>query len=626
MHTLILGFDSFDPHTFERLSSQGKLPHLTKLVDQSKYARFEVSDPPQTEVSWTSIATGLNPGGHGIFDFVHRDPETYTPFVSLLPTQRNVLGVQFVRPYSATTIFEEATRQGFPSTALWWPALFPARPESPVRTIPGLGTPDLQGRLGVGTLFTMDNALADVEQKTEVKVLQKIGKDRYTASLSGPISKKHGAIQNLTTEMQIELIDAESARLNVGKQSLQLILGKWSPIFEITFKAGAFISIRAITKAILTQISPEIRLYLLPLQIHPLSSPWRYATPPSFIKEVWKTCGPYLTLGWPQDTTGLEEGCISDSQFLELCESIFASRERTLMHLSKSFHEGLLAIIFDSLDRIQHMFWRDRPDIVESWYIKLDGLVGRVQESLEKQAPRARLLVLSDHGFTDFTYKVHLDRWLVENGYLLTKDDGSTGDKEHRFRGANGHGSLKDVDWSQSRAYAVGLNSLYINLYGREGLGSVSPEKYQALAVELRDNLLNWRGPDGILVVQRALLRDEVFFGPLKPYAPDILVGYSPGYRASSETGLGKWKDASIELNRDHWGADHCIDSQSVPGVLFSSQGLEGLAKPSFRDIPMLSIGKEIEQSGIEPPPPPSSASGEGQNVIEERLKSLGYL
>ena len=79
MRTLILGLDAFDPTVFERLSEQGKLPNLTKYVEAGGYARFAVTNPPQTEVSWTSMATGLNPGGHGIFDFVHRDPATYNP-------------------------------------------------------------------------------------------------------------------------------------------------------------------------------------------------------------------------------------------------------------------------------------------------------------------------------------------------------------------------------------------------------------------------------------------------------------------------------------------------------------------------------------------------------------------
>ena len=614
MHTLILGFDSLDPVTFERLASQGKMPNLTKYADAGKYARFEVSDPPQTEVSWTSIATGLNPGGHGIFDFVHRAPETYTPFVSLLPTRRNIAGLQFVPPYKARTIFEEAARQGFPATSLWWPATFPARPESPVRTIPGLGTPDILGRLGVGTLYTTDTALVDEERKTALKIFTKVGAERLVSSLEGPISKKGAATQAVAVDIRIDLIDDHNANLTVGKQSIQLTTGKWSPIFEVSFKMGLLFSVRALTRAILTQTQPDVKLYILPLQIHPLASTWRYATPPSFVKGVWKECGPQLTLGWPQDTTGLEEGCISDSQFLDLCDSIFASRECTLMHLIESFQEGILATVFDSLDRVQHMFRRDRPDIVERWYIKIDDLVGRVEQRLVAQnKPHVKLLVLSDHGFADFKYKVHLNRWLIENDFLSAVKP-------------NGSGSLGDADWSQSQAYAVGLNSLYINLANREGQGIVSADQYEPLAANLRERLINWIGPDDRPIIQRALLRDEAFSGPLTTYGPDILIGYTPGYRASPETGLGKWKENSNEPNNAHWGADHCIDSQAVPGVIFCSNGLEGITNPSYRDIPSLTIGKELAPHSTEPAPTPSSSSKEDKEIIEERLKDLGYL
>jgi hypothetical protein len=565
-------------------------------------------------VSWTSIATGLNPGGHGIFDFVHRDPETYTPFVSLLPTRRTIAGVQFVPPYQARTIFEEATQQGFPATSLWWPATFPARPDSPVRTIPGLGTPDILGRLGVGTLYTTDTALVDEEWKTALKIFNKVGAEDLVSSLEGPISKKGAATQAVAVDISIDLIDEHNANLTVGKQSIQLTTGKWSPIFEVSFKMGLLFSVRALTRAILTQTQPDVKLYILPLQIHPLASTWRYATPPSFVKGVWKVCGSQLTLGWPQDTTGLEEGCINDSQFLDLCDSIFASRECTLMHLIESFQEGILATVFDGLDRVQHMFRRDRPDIVERWYRKIDGLVGRVEQRLVAQnMPHVKLLVLSDHGFADFKYKVHLNRWLIENDFLSAVKP-------------NGSGSLGDADWSQSQAYAVGLNSLYINLANREGQGIVSADQYEPLAANLRERLLNWIGPDGRPIIQRALLRDEAFSGPLTTYGPDILIGYTPGYRASPETGLGKWNADSVIPNNDHWGADHCIDSQAVPGVIFCSNGLEGITNPSYRDIPSLTIGKELESHSTEPSPPPSSSSKEDKEIIEERLKDLGYL
>jgi predicted AlkP superfamily phosphohydrolase/phosphomutase len=611
MHTLILGFDSFDPTIFERLSEQAKLPNLTRLADTKGYSRFEVSNPPQTEVSWTSIATGLNPGGHGIFDFVHRDPNTYTPFVSLLPTHRSALGVQFVPPTKARTIFEEAASLGYPATSLWWPATFPARPESPVRTIPGLGTPDILGRLGVGTLLTTEKDLADSQQKTALEILQKSGEGRYSGTLVGPSSKKSGANRAASVELSLEILDDHNARLMLGKQAIPLTLGKWSPIFEVYFKMGLLFSIRSLTKAILTQIHPEIRLYLLPLQIHPLASPWRYATPKSLVKQAWKSSGSFLSLGWPQDTTALEEGCINDEQFLDLCASILAHRERVLMQQIDSFDEGVLGCVFDSLDRIQHMFRRDRPDYVEQWYEKLDSLVGRVSDRLANKGKEdAKFFVLSDHGFTDFDLKVHLNRWLIANDFLVTKNGGDTQ-------------GLESIDWSKSKAYAVGLNSIYVNLQGREGQGSVSVDDYQPIVSSLRDKLNQWSGTDGRPIVQQALLRDEAFNGPLTQYGPDILVGYSPGYRASSETGLGKWKDNLYEPNRDHWGADHCIASQAVPGVLFTNQSLDQFPSPSYRDIPLLTIGKTLDQTYVEPP---STNSGEDKEILEERLKGLGYL
>src|SRR5512140_179462 len=156
MRAIILGFDSFDPTQFERLHQAGKMPNLGKLAEAKGYSRLEVCSPPQTEVSWTSIATGVDPGSHGIFDFVHRNPATYVPYVSIMPTKQTILGEQFIPPYTTRTFFQEAAEMGYPATAMWWPALFPARPEIPVATLPGLGTPDIRGQLGVGAYLTTE--------------------------------------------------------------------------------------------------------------------------------------------------------------------------------------------------------------------------------------------------------------------------------------------------------------------------------------------------------------------------------------------------------------------------------------------------------------------------------------
>ncbi len=610
MKTVILGFDAFDPAIFERLFEQGRLPHLGKAVEAGGYARFQVSDPPQSEVSWTSIASGLNPGEHGLFDFVHRDPATYQPYISLLPTRKSMAGIQFVPPSSVPTIFDQAVDQGYPAVRMWWPATFPARPESPVHSIPGLGTPDIHGRLGIGVFYTSDPDAPSPMGKTPVLTLQQAGPDHFTQRLQGPARRKRSGQQETEAALEIRIENEELARLQIGRSVIELAPGRWSPIVEVNFRLGPLLNIRALTRIILTQLSPHVSFYVLPLQLHPLHSPWRYGAPGGFVKRIWKDCGPFLTLGWPQDTIGLEDGCITDGQFLDLCDSIFESRSRALMHELGRFREGLLATVFDSLDRIQHMFWRSDPETIERWYLRLDALVGKVAARLQSPELRdSRLVVVSDHGFNDFNYKVHVNRWLMENGLL-----------------AAGHGTgrgLNEVDWSHTQAYALGLNSLYLNLEGREGQGSVKPGDRNAVLLAIQERLAGWRGPDGRPVLADLSTGLDAFQGPLASRGPDLVLGFAPGYRASQQTGLGGWDAAAIEPNNDHWTGDHCMAAGEVPGVIFSNQGLAGFPAPSYQNFPAIAIDSTPESGPTQSPP---ELSDEESAIIEERLRSLGYL
>lgn len=614
MRSVLVGFDSFDPGTFEDLSERGRLPNLTSLAGKSGYSRLRECSPPQTEVSWTSIATGADPGTHGIFDFVHRDPDTYLPYVSILPTKTNVAGEQFIPPYTAKTFFSEAADLGYPAIALWWPAFFPARLELPISTIPGLGTPDIRGQLGVGTLATSDASVK--KEKTRVTHLKETSRGVFTGALDGPMTKTRDGVQPARLDFSLSLLDDSQAMLRIGTVELALSPGRWSPIFEIKFKLGLLFSVTAITQAILTETKGRTSLYFLPLQIHPLQSAWHYGAPKGFLKESWMDAGPFLTLGWPQDTTALEEGCISDEQFLDLCDSIFESRKKVFfLHLSK-MKEGVLAGIFDCLDRVQHMFLRDRQDVVHEWYGKLDAFVGDVLAKMNSLGmDKARFLVLSDHGFKLFQHKLHLNRWLAGEGYISFGDDANAG--------------LANVNWEETSAYALGLNSIYLNIQGRESRGRVTPEQIEPLLAEIKSRLLALCGPDGTAVVSSVLLKHEAFSGPYLRHGPDLVVGYAPNYRASAETGLGKapiaedGNGSALEANRDHWGADHCIDANAVPGVLFANRDVANIPEVSFRDIPFLMINKHLDQSHLKPP---SAQSRAGQGDIEERLKGLGYL
>jgi len=609
MKTIIVGFDAFDPKFFEKLNGEGKLPNLGKYVDLGGYQRFTISNPAQSEVSWTSIATGKNPGVHGLFDFVHRNPKNYSLHVSLLPTAKTIVGTTFTPPYKAQTIFDYAVEKGYPATSLWWAATFPARPGQPVYSIPGLGTPDILGRLGVGTYFTTDGEQAKHIEKTQVELFKKDGSGVYSGALTGPMRKQKGVIAPAEVEFRLT-VEGDGGMLEIGKDKMPLKVGVWSEVFVVQFKLGFAVSVRGVTRVILTQAGGEPRLYFLPLQIHPTNSAWPYANPRDWIKSTWENYGPFLTLGWPQDTTGLDEGLINDEQFLSLCNDIVASRESVFMGQVDTYKDGVLGIVFDTLDRVQHMFWRDRPDVIEDWYIKLDGLYGRIVERIEKTGQTdARMLVLSDHGFANFDRKVHVNSLLAEKGYLAPKEGKTSGD-------------LSDVDWDKSQAYAVGLNSLYLNLKGREGQGIVEVGEAGRTAEKIKDDLLKLKGPDGKNVVSRVLSGSEAFSGPLVEHAPDLVLGYAPGYRASAETGLGKWGADTFEENRDHWNSDHCIDPNEVQGVIFSNRSLEDWPSLSYEDIPPLAVGVDLEIRETSGP----SYTDEDKETVEERLKGLGYL
>lgn len=593
MKTVLVGLDAFDPIIFERLSAAGRLPHLSQFVTNNQYSRFTVTNPPQSEVSWTSIATGLNPGGHGMFDFVHRNPATMGLSVSLLPMKKGIAGMQFTRPYTAKTIFDQAIDDGYPASALWWPATFPAKMQSPVQSIPGLGTPDILGQLGVGTMMAAEKPPS--LDKLRFAPLNKTGK-KYTGDLPGPLRKRKNELVSATLPVSIE-IDDNTAYVTVGKEKITVPVGEWSDIFTVSFKLRTLFSMKAITRIIVN--TNPVRLYFLPLQIHPLKTVWHYAAPPRFIRSVWNE-SPFLTLGWPQDTLGLEEGAITADQFLALCRDIIRQREAIFMRQIAQFEEGVLACVFDTLDRIQHVCLHQRPEVVEQFYEMFDGMVGRIQAAVSTKSDQ--LLIVSDHGFAPFDTKIHLNRWLIENGYL---------------RG-NG-GKFSDVEGGQ--AYAVGLNSLYINLYGREKNGEVAPIDIAAISAELSEKLLDWK-IDGKQVINAVHQRDDVFEGTLIDHAPDLVVGYAPGFRASAETGLGNWGDTAHEPNNDVWHADHCMDGAAVPGVIFASRDLANHPNPSYRDIPALTIGKNPDGSAVRPP----VISDEDEETLRKRLEGLGYL
>jgi predicted AlkP superfamily phosphohydrolase/phosphomutase len=230
---------------------------------------------------------------------------------------------------------------------------------------------------------------------------------------------------------------------------------------------------------------------------------------------------------------------------------------------------GVVACVFDTTDRVQHMF-HGQPEVIEPLYCDMDRIVGKALTHVDADTA---IFVLSDHGFCAFRRGVNLNSWLLREGYLAL-DGGRTSSGEY----------LEGIDWSRTRAYTFGLGGVYLNLRGREAQGIVTTEEAGALKDELVRKLTDLRDEDAT-PIQAVYQASDIYNGPYLGAAPDLIVGYAAGYRASWDAASGRVTPAVLEDNRKAWCGDHCVDPPLVPGVLFSNlrmtadnPGIEDLA------------------------------------------------
>jgi predicted AlkP superfamily phosphohydrolase/phosphomutase len=297
----------------------------------------------------------------------------------------------------------------------------------------------------------------------------------------------------------------------------------------------------------------------------PISAPANYS------RKIARDTGPFYTQGIAEDTAAMRQGVFSLADYIAQSRLVFDDEKKLLHYSLAQFHEGLLFVYFSSIDQNSHMLWgKHEPELLET-YRAVDAAVGEVLAN----ARGADVIVMSDHGFTTFDRGVNLNTWLWKNGYL-TLEGGPSTDEEPFAR----------VDWSKTQAYALGLNGLYLNLAGREKQGVVGADNgSQALLRKIGDELLAFRDPaDGRPVV-------ETVYAPARSdVAPDLIIGYARGYRASWQTALGAAPEALIEDNRDAWIGDHCINAADVPGVLFSNRKVR-VDDPQLKDVTVSILG-----------------------------------
>ncbi len=587
---VILGIDGMDPKLLEQFVEKGLMPNFQALMREGSYSPLTTSTPPQSPVAWSNFITGMDPGGHGIFDFIHCDHSSYMPVFSesvVEPPKRTLKIGRFVIPLSKGRVellrrgeafWQMLDAKGIPYLIFRIPANFPPVKSRGTSTS-DIGTPDILGTYGTFSFFTDDPSFASLDVSGGTVFPVRVENKSVEAALVGPENSLRSEKPVLTRPFRVA-IDRENqtAKITIGKSVILLSEGEWSDWVEVEFDPlGPFQKISGITRFYLKSLSPHFMLYASAININPADPALPISTPPSFSKELYKKIGYYSTKGMPEDTKALEWGIFDDAEFIRQADMVFNERTRMLDAILEDYRGGLLFFYFSTLDQTTHMLWKNidpkHPAFTEEtsryvhqtehYYAKLDSVLGVVQQKIPKNAI---LIVMSDHGFAPFYYKFNLNTWLYENGYI-TLLDASTAGSEPLFQ---------NVFWRRTRAFGLGINGLYINLRGRDAEGVVRPgEEYDQIVEEIRSKLVAYRDPTtGLQVVEQAYKRSDVYHGKMAETAPDLIVGYARGYRCSDESALGEFSRELLKPNLAKWTGDHCVDPRVVPGVFLSNRPL----------------------------------------------------
>jgi predicted AlkP superfamily phosphohydrolase/phosphomutase len=575
----VIGLDGLEPSIVGPMLDAGELPNLARMRERGGYSRVATTSPAQTPVAWSTFATGTNPGGHGIFDFLRRDPMTYRPDIGL---NRHEPAGAFRPPRAVNlrrgeAVWDLLAARGVVSTILRCPATYPPDPKSG-RMLSGMGVPDLRGGFGTATLYTSGDARA-LEGERMVKVAD--GSDGPIATrIIGPTNPRDRS--DLSTPISIDLdpiARTATIRAEGAPEGLVVAEGCWSDWLRVSFKAGLFQTVRGIVRFHLARVGPTFELYASPVNFDPEAPAFPISHPPEFSKELAEELGLFHTTGMVEDHGALNNGRIDEHAYLDQCDLAWREREAMLLRSLDDFEDGLLYCLFDTPDRVQHMFWRFRdpahplheadPEmarVVEDQYRRSDAMVGHALEFADDET---LVVALSDHGFGPFRRAVHLNTWLLENGLLRLKPGLEAGEAAGDM--------LRGVDWSATKAYSLGLGGIYLNLRGREAEGIVDEADAARLKAEIARGLFGLPDPsDGSAAIRRVKPREEVYSGPFVGEAPDLLVHFSEGYRASSGTSMGGVAVQVFEDNRKKWSGDHIVDPALVPGVLFLDRPFRG--------------------------------------------------
>lgn len=607
---IVIGIDGMDPRLSERLMSTGRLPNLARLRAGGGFRPLGTSTPPQSPVAWANFITGAGPGTHGIFDFVHRHPDAVAaPFFSAAETlppdggfeigdhklaldfwPANHKPARTVLKRQGTPFWDYLDAAGVPSTFYDLPSNYPPSPSKcgHHRCLCGMGTPDVLGTYGTYQYFLEDGPPEPRDEAGGRRAPLVFENETARAQLVGPVNSSLKVPKPVSTGLIVHRDRRTNAVvIEIGGARTILKAGQWSRWVRVEFELvmPSLLPNRTVVgicRFYLQQVTPAVRLYVSPINIDPRDPAVPVSEPGGFASAIAERVGPFATAGFQEDHKARTNGVFDDDEYLRQATFVLEERFALLEHAIQNYDDGLLFFYFSSTDLQSHMFWWYGPDAHPSrapaeaqrnaervcrLYERLDAVIG---DLYDRYGSSATIIVMSDHGFANFGRQFNLNTWLRDNGYLGPPDCVSV---------------LSGADWARTRAYGLGINGLYLNLKGRERDGTVDPgEDADRLLTELKTKLEAVRDTNGRPVVRTAARARDVYTGGATELAPDLIVGYHRGYRASWATCLGDIEPTVLADNTAAWSADHCADALEVPGVMWCSKPIRGSA-PSLVDV-----------------------------------------
>ncbi|MDY6853849.1 MAG: alkaline phosphatase family protein [Thermodesulfobacteriota bacterium] len=594
---VIVGLDGMDHELTATYMEEGKLPHLTQLSESGTFRKLRTTLPAMSPVAWSSFITGVDPSRHNIFDFLNRDLKTYLPELSSTKIERSLkslsigkYSIPLGKPYikllrKGKPFWNILSEYGIFSSILRVPMTFPPEKLNGV-LLSGMCVPDLKGTQGTFTYYSSNGD--PVGKRTGgVQIPVTIEGARISTYIPGPDNNIVTQDGEMRIPLDITLKGEDAAELRISSERFMLKKGSFSKWIQLTFKPVFNMKIRGVCRFFIKQINPFFEMYMTAIHIDPEKPALPISSPFSYSIYLSKMMGSYATLGLAEDTWALNERVIDEEMFLDQADIYHQEREEMFFNALDRTKKGLCACVFDMTDRIQHMFMRfqsvDHPanendekiekykSVIPDLYQRMDCLIGKI---MKKMDDKTVLMVISDHGFKPFRRGVNLNTWLHKNGYLCLKDENETGGEW-----------FQNVDWNKTRAYTFGLSGIYINEKGRESKGVVHSDKKKELNRELKERLQGLVDHErGETAIRNVFITSELFNGPYLESAPDLIIGYNEGYRASWGAAVGRADEEIFEDNTKSWSGDHCIDPELVPGIFFCNRKIISNA-PHIKDI-----------------------------------------